>query len=110
MPRCPGDGAESAVHASCTFVRTVEELSALSRRAPATRLDKFMRWADKGLHLLHCPIPKEKNVRKRQITINLRDVHDLKLLFDSGKRVGDRDLPVEVHANGFKYKSLSTFA
>ena len=26
----PGDGAESAVHASCTFVRTVEELSALS--------------------------------------------------------------------------------
>ena len=68
-----------------------------------------MRWADKGLHLLHCPIPKDKNVRKRQITINVRDVHDLKLLFDSGKRVGYWDLPVEVHVNGFKYKSLSNF-
>lgn len=78
--------------------------------ASAHEVDKWLRWADRTLKILHCRIPEQKKDRLRVIKIKTRSAWDLGLLLDPGKRVGFWDKPVEVTRNGFKFKSLCAFA
>jgi DNA repair photolyase len=91
------------------FSRTVEQLCQESGLC-AFDVDKYLRWATKGLQILVCKIPTDKKARDREITIDLRTVMDLEYLLNADKRVGIWDLPVEVNLNDFKYKSLSAFS
>jgi DNA repair photolyase len=92
-----------------SFTRTAEELG---EQAGLTvfEVDKYLRWAAKGLQILECEIPEDKQIRDRVITIDPRAARDLDALLDPNNRVGLWDKPVEVAINGFHYKSLSNFA
>ncbi len=98
-----------AASAPITFTKTVEELG-LAAGLTAFEVDKYLRWATKGLQVLNCVVPKDKVIRERVITIDPAIVKDLERLLDPAKRVGIWDKPVEVAVNRFKYKSLSAFA
>lgn len=104
-----GNAAAPTPPEAHTFHLTVEELSSESGLT-AFEVDKFLRWSDKGLHILKCTIPKDKKLRDREITIDSLAVSDLEYLLDPSKRIGLWDLPVEVAVNKFKFKSLSAFS
>src|ERR1700677_2958754 len=104
-----GEEVETSPPERLTLTRTVEQICQASGLA-AFEVDKYLRWATKGLEILECEIPKDNKVRDRAITMDYRTMQDLDYLLAPAKRVGLWDLPVEVAVNGFKYKSLSNFA